>query len=514
MNFNLLFSVPETEQTPSHILMQIQKDSYTEEQLETFENILNHLQNVKSQYLSTLYSFSYETNVITKFEFLCIRFDGAYKKSLSTYHQTNSQILVEELLAELIDLVECYNVCVELNFPIVLNPQNMSVSMRRKQHMPYPQICISPYAFIDGFLSLIDEEEELPNVHQSFAPLFEMFDQMLIQRYGGNGFISDIVMGLNQGMDMRNEIGQHGFFKYISDSLRLDEFNLQEYKLVKSLGKGNSGSVVCVEKIGTNQLYAIKESDNYHIESLFKEAFVMKSMNHPNIVKFHAFTVQNFSFLNNQKPSSFPHGFLLMEYCPCGDLDSYITQRYQSGNGIAFNEIFIIFGQIVEACLYHHNVKRYIHRDLKLENILIISLTPFPLIKIADYGFSRAIDTVMKTYLGTGYTADIRILEKKEYDEKSDLFSLGCILYFLFYGRYPCDGCRNFDEIVKKMNTKEITFQKQHLNDPVLKEMVNLIIHLIRLNDKSMTWDQFMNNPFVEMCRKLYNQALVSNGMK
>jgi len=95
-------------------------------------------------------------------------------------------------------------------------------------------------------------------------------------------------------------------------------------------------------------------------------------------------------------------------------------------------ESAIVMKQLLEALIYLEN-KGIIHRDLKLENILLVNKEDDCLIKLADFGLSVTLENLdPKVRCGTpGYVAP-EILADEKYDEKVDIFSAGVILYILY----------------------------------------------------------------------------------
>ncbi|XP_012638131.2 serine/threonine-protein kinase Nek3 isoform X2 [Microcebus murinus] len=145
-------------------------------------------------------------------------------------------------------------------------------------------------------------------------------------------------------------------------------------------------------------------------------------MKHPNIVAFkESFEAEG-------------HLYIVMEYCDGGDLMQKIKQQ----KGKLFPED-MIFNWFTQMCLgvNHIHKKRVLHRDIKSKNIF---LTQNGKVKLGDFGSARLLSNPMAfacTYVGTPYYVPPEIWENLPYNNKSDIWSLGCILYELCTLRHP-----------------------------------------------------------------------------
>mmetsp|Transcript_15938 Transcript_15938/g.34496 ORF Transcript_15938/g.34496 Transcript_15938/m.34496 type:complete len:507 (-) Transcript_15938:86-1606(-) len=136
------------------------------------------------------------------------------------------------------------------------------------------------------------------------------------------------------------------------------------------------------------------------------------------------------------------HIYLVMELIEGGDLFNHISRN----NCFKESEAQYVFLQLVDTLGYIHS-RNVIHRDMKLENILVdhrTSKPPLWEVKISDFGHSKLIDDdggAARTRVGTVqyWAPEVhdRSLCQQGYDEKVDLWSLGCVLYVMMQGRYP-----------------------------------------------------------------------------
>ena len=197
---------------------------------------------------------------------------------------------------------------------------------------------------------------------------------------------------------------------------------------------------------------------------------------------------------------------MLMELCKCGTLETYLEQYIDNQNPVTREFVMTIFSQIAEACLYVHFDKRYIHRDMKTSNILVAERLPYLKIKLCDFGFARAIDVNMMTYIGTAIVAHPDILQRKNYDDRSDLFSIGCILYFILHAQYPASDCYNIREVVEKYKSAKVEVASKFKEDPAFVDIIDLIEKLLSFDVDSISWEQFREHPFVVDSLKHLNQ--------
>ena len=238
------------------------------------------------------------------------------------------------------------------------------------------------------------------------------------------------------------------------------ELKVGEFTLKERLGKGSFGEVFIATKTGSKELYAAKRLDREKSEKpknykrLTYEINILKAIKHPNIVQL----------IDIKKTKSYY--YIITEFCNGGSL-SYCLRNYIEKYQIPFPEEIVqyLMRQIVDAIYYLHSNK-IIHRDLKLDNILVTFLNNEDLnslnmmkaiIKIIDFGFARNLDpsngNLAYTVLGTPNYMEPQILENMEtktknitgYDEKADIWSLGTICHEMLVGHMTFDGKNNYE---------------------------------------------------------------------
>ena len=206
----------------------------------------------------------------------------------------------------------------------------------------------------------------------------------------------------------------------------------EDYKKVKFLGEGSFAAVYSVENRITGEVRAMKiinKNPNCSIDDdkeIFNEINILRTMDHPNILKI-------FEFYSNKESYS-----IVTELCSGGELFQEIIEKGP------FNEKYCayVMYQIFSAINYCHKM-HILHRDLKPENILIAKRdkNDFPLVKICNFGPSKMFEKgpVQKKLVGSSYYIAPEVL-KKHYDEKCDIWSCGVILYILLSARPPFGG--------------------------------------------------------------------------
>ena len=231
--------------------------------------------------------------------------------------------------------------------------------------------------------------------------------------------------------------------------------NGREYAIGSQLGTGSSGTVfTCTDTID-DSVYAVKivrlqhmrmsmSGEEYEFEKkkLHREVNILRNLSHPNVVRLIDVSESNDSV------------YVVQELVEGGELFSRITDDPDFRNETV---IKLVFCQLADAVLYLHS-KAVIHRDIKPENILVQSCdqTPpdgmksipgcpvYPLIKVVDFGLSKEISSMSslaQTWVGTPQYWAPEVIKSREtgspYDGRSDIWSIGVLLYVCLFRRYP-----------------------------------------------------------------------------
>ena len=250
----------------------------------------------------------------------------------------------------------------------------------------------------------------------------------------------------------------------------------KKYKVMQKLGDGAYGTVYLATNLMTKQKVAMKKIDKVKDNEIDdmeikNEIDILRKLDHPNIVKIIEFYSASKAY------------YIITDYCSCGELYNQIKFQYNE------YQLSVLFYQVFSGLYYLHS-KNIVHRDLKLENILISEMEPdkktnkkYFWIKIIDFGTAKIFEKNKneKTVIGSSYYIAPEVLQKN-YNEKCDTWSAGVILYMLIVGRAPFDG-KNDDEIID--NIKKGKFNDKHkklLN--ASSEVQDLVKNLLKVNVK------------------------------
>lgn len=212
---------------------------------------------------------------------------------------------------------------------------------------------------------------------------------------------------------------------------------------------------------------------NETMKFFLNEANIHKKFNHPNIVKLHNVEVYNLKF------------YMILEYCKKGSLHDLLKRQ----NSLTFEKIKYYFKKICEGLQYLHS-KKIIHRDLKLENIL---LTENNEPKISDFGWASSLKKVNKrtTFCGTYEYMAPEIFESEKYDFTVDIWSLGILLYELYHNKTPFYGTTAF-VIYKNIINENINFRED-----IDLNAKNLILNILKVNpEKRLSLEEIIGHEF------------------
>ena len=249
---------------------------------------------------------------------------------------------------------------------------------------------------------------------------------------------------------------------------------LDIYDVKEKLGNGKFGLVKLGINKHTKEKVAIKimnkkKMDSSDIELMRTEIEILKICQHPNIIRLYDI-FENIDYI-----------YIIMEYCPGGDLFSYLEQRKFK---ISEERAAIIMNKICEAVFYFQSYFGVIHRDLKPENVLLTSSSDDSDIRILDFGLSKIStpnEKCTEPYGTLTYCAPEIILDEP-YNKEVDMWSIGVMTYLMISGRLPFNG-----EDENKI-AREIAFNEPDFNaecwKKVSKECISFIKQLLEKNAK------------------------------
>ena len=206
-------------------------------------------------------------------------------------------------------------------------------------------------------------------------------------------------------------------------------------------------------------------------KQIYNEASIMKKLLHPNVI----------SFKDVFKDTKLDYFYIVMEYANDGDLSKKIkTQKNKIIGDKYFSEekIMQYFYQICRGLQYIHS-KNIIHRDIKSQNIFLMKNGK---IKIGDFGIAKALTNTKNnatTIIGTPYYFSPEIINGEPYNYKTDIWSLGVVLYEMCCLKLPFESNNIAQLSIKIMKGKYDPIPNRYS-----KNMANLIKNMLNIDQK------------------------------
>lgn len=198
---------------------------------------------------------------------------------------------------------------------------------------------------------------------------------------------------------------------------------MEKYQVLGRVGKGSFGAVYKVKRVSDGKSLVWKEIDYGQMsekekQQLVTEVNILRELKHPHIVRYHDRVLD--------KPNT--RIYIVMEYCEGGDLLRLITKCRAANDYIAEDVVWKILTQVLLA-LYACHKGKILHRDIKPGNVFLDKQMN---VKIGDFGLSRVLgehSVFATTHVGTPYYMSPEQVTDCKYNEKSDVWSAGCLLY-------------------------------------------------------------------------------------
>lgn len=271
-----------------------------------------------------------------------------------------------------------------------------------------------------------------------------------------------------------------------------------KYDKRRLLGKGTFGEAWLVLSKASGRSYVMKEMctgswDEKEKEQSMNEVNILASCNHVNIVRYAgAYIVQK------SLPSE--RILIIMEFADAGDLSMLIKRQKDSAKQfLPEADILSWFVQIAFGLQYIHK-KNILHRDLKTQNIFLTSQS---LIKIGDFGISKSLSHTLDlatTAIGTPHYLSPEICKRQPYNHKSDMWSLGCVLYELcaLQLAFPAD---NFISLVQSICRGSYKPISSHFS-PKVSDLIQVLLR--PLPERRPSAEQLLTCSKLEMEVKSY----------
>lgn len=260
---------------------------------------------------------------------------------------------------------------------------------------------------------------------------------------------------------------------YKSKTVTLGNYKIQK----KSIGKGSFSKIYVGTSISTGEQIAVKIIKKSNVKNenvILREIKIMSMIKHQNVLCLLDVLVSNNKY------------YLIMEYCDMGDLKEYMKCR-----NLDETELKYYVKQIRDG-MWELHTNNIIHRDLKPQNILV---TADDTLKISDFGFAKSYnpDTdLQQTMCGSPLYMAPEILEQKRYTDAVDLWSIGVIMYELFFNKVPVKG-KNIVDLIKNVRRFKLKIPKT--NKKCSSNCFELIKMLLKTNpNERCSWEEFYNN--------------------
>ncbi|XP_069856225.1 serine/threonine-protein kinase Nek5-like isoform X2 [Dipodomys merriami] len=261
---------------------------------------------------------------------------------------------------------------------------------------------------------------------------------------------------------------------------------MNKFDLIKVIGEGAFGKAYLAKEKSNSMDCVIKEINfakmpTQEREASTKEVSLLAKMKHPNIVTF---------FSSFQEHSRL---FIVMEYCDGGDL----MRRIHRQRGVLFSEEQIL-GWFVQISLglKHIHDRKILHRDIKAQNIFLSKNGMVA--KLGDFGIARVLNNSMelaRTCVGTPYYLSPEICQNKPYNNKTDIWSLGCVLYELCTLRHPFEGTNLHQLVLKICQAQFAPIPPRFSHD-----LQSLVLQLFKVSPRDRpSVNSILKKPFLEI---------------
>lgn len=260
-----------------------------------------------------------------------------------------------------------------------------------------------------------------------------------------------------------------------------------QYEILSLIGNGTYSNVYKAifkpdGKIVAVKIIDISEMDRDGIDSVLNEIRILSSISNPHVVEYYE------AFVDPKER----HFWIVMEHLGGGDLASMITRHQKDGTMVEEQQLWAYMVQVLRGINELHKLK-IVHRDIKPANIFLTD--DLKNAKIGDLNVSKVLkQDLTRTQIGTPYYLAPEIWNKKAYDYRADIFSLGALLYELAALRHPHEA-KTSNELHRKLMNDEIDRIPQ-----AYSEELSTIIMKCMAKEQMMrpTAEQLLNSKIVK----------------
>ena len=229
--------------------------------------------------------------------------------------------------------------------------------------------------------------------------------------------------------------------------------------------------------------------------AIYDEVAILASLNHPHIVPIIDFFDEKDCY------------FIIMELMSGGDLFDRIGTKKSYSEADARDLVV----KMLKAMAFCHR-RKIAHCDMKPKNLLLMSDDNDSFIKLADFGFAARVHRPksLTKQCGTPFFVAPEILTRKPYDQQSDMWSVGCIVFLLLSGSLPFMG-RSQKELFRKIVAGKYEFKESEWVD-VSEDAKDLVVRLLVLNpDKRINAEQALRHPWLKLSKDRLSKIGLTN---
>lgn len=265
------------------------------------------------------------------------------------------------------------------------------------------------------------------------------------------------------------------------------------YEIIRILGEGGMANVYLAEDTILNRKVAVKvlrgdlANDEKFVRRFQREALSASSLNHPNIVEMYDVGEDDGNF------------YIVMEYVDGKNLKQLIKRR----NKLSLPEVIDIMKQLTDGIAHAHD-SFIIHRDIKPQNMLILDNG---LVKITDFGIAVALNNTQLTQtnsvMGSVHYLPPEQAAGKGATFKSDIYSLGILMFELLTGKLPFRGDNAVEIALKQL--KEPIPSVREIDETIPQSVENIVLKACAKNPENRY--NSARDMYYDLCRCLSDEA-------